>query len=306
MKSLSAATVTIGVVAIILGLVAAYVVKQSLQEEEVVAADNRVSVAVARFNLPKHTRITASHLQRMMIDPAQVPPGAVASPNSLLNRITRTNVEAGKFVLGEELYEIDQEPGIAELLRPGYRALPIQVSGLNLGATHFQPGALVDINVTFEDSHPSVGGVATKTLLNKVRVLAKGPVSSGRGRGNPTANSVTVEVTPEQANTLITAQEAGSLSLTLCAEEEEAQVAALGEGEYLATRRALLGLPEEVVPPAPPVFQVERWSGGNREVLEFTADRIEEAQQAAAADAGDDQPVDHLEDQAALAAPIQR
>lgn len=283
MKSISPGTITIGVIAVVLGLVAAYAVRRSLETEPpkpaaAVKPEEGVPMVVARVNIAKNTRLTAAHLEVKKVPADQLPEGAVQLPSLLVDRITREPIEAGERIIEDQVLGVGERPGITHKLDPGFRALPIQISAANMSATLLHVGDLVDVHLTFEDKRPQVGGLATKTLLRAVRVVAKGPVSArGGARESASANVITLAVTEEQSNKLITAQRAGTLSVTLCGDRETVGTTGPVQ-EHLLTQAELLNLPTAEG------HAVQVWKGGAMQTLVLSPDLIREAREATAAD----------------------
>jgi len=102
------------------------------------------------------------------------------------------------------------------------RALALPVDKVNSFGGLLRPSDHVDILGTFQK--PSSGDVETVTLLQNVTVLAVGgqlgnssssSSSSRKGGRRTRANTVTVAVTPEEAELLVFAQDRGTLGLTM-------------------------------------------------------------------------------------------
>ena len=104
MKRISPATVTFGVMAIVLGLVAAYVVRQALHKPPVVAkppapppAPELISVVAALNVIPKHTRLTSRDVFVTQVPKGtKLPEGAFRGVNLVEGRITKEAIAAGK------------------------------------------------------------------------------------------------------------------------------------------------------------------------------------------------------------------
>jgi pilus assembly protein CpaB len=288
MKRISPATVTFGVMALVLGLVAAYIVRQSMHKPVVVkreappapAADPGIVLIIAKHNLPAHTRLTEDDLA------VQIVPSDFKLPNGpgvrhipyAAGRILNQPLKAGQIVREEHLLEVGEGlPDLNERLPPGYRAVTINVEGAQTGGKPLSEGDLVDISLTVEGTHPDLGEVSTRTLLRGVKVvdgLANRPLV--RGESRPRDNSsgtLTVAVKPADANKLIVAQRSGTLSVSLVSAAEAAEPPA--DIEDTVTRRQLLGLKE--LPPPPKKFVAEKWSGGSLTRIEMSDERVEES-----------------------------
>jgi pilus assembly protein CpaB len=293
-KRISPATVTFGVMAIVLGLVAAYIVRQSMHKPVIVrrevpppvVVDPGVLLVIAKHNLPAHTRLTAEDLDARVVPTKQAPangPG-VSSMAFAAGRILNKPMKAGQIVREEHLLEVGEGlPDLSERLPAGYRAVTIDVEGAQTGGKRLSEGDLVDISLTVEGTHPDLGEVSTRTLLRGVQVVdafANRPIV--RGAMNPRdtgAEELTVAVKPSDANKLIVAQRTGILGVSLVSAAEAALPPPAVEDTI--TRRDLLGLKEIPPPPAPPKkFTVEKWTGNSVTVIEMSNDRVRESRAA--------------------------
>ncbi len=295
MKRISPATVTFGVMAIVLGLVAAYIVRQSLQKPPVVAKvvapvppapapipDPGIRIVIAKHNLPKHTLVTADDVEVVFV-PKTFPKleTIMKGPATAQGRITNRALPAGQVMREEYLLGIGEGlPPLAERIPAGYRAVTIEAMNVDAGGKRLSEGDLVDISMTVEGTHPDLGEVLTRTLMKDVMVVdaaAGNPIVLDKRRDQPrSGDSITVAVLPADANKLMVAQKTGVLSVSLCSAAE----APADDTVDSITRRQLLGLKEVPVPPTPRKFMVEKWSGGNVSVVEMSDDRVRESRAA--------------------------
>lgn len=293
MKRISPATVTLGVLAVLVGLAAAFAVRQYLENRP---RPQGVAVVVPTINLPPYARVRDQDVEIKYLPPGQVPAGALTNASQALFRLVKSTAMAGQPLLDEQLYPVGKNPTLAEQVPAGKRAVTIVVDASNALDGILLPESLVDISLTVQGDHPELAGVATLTLLRRVQVLA---TSRDRYRteeriGNP-LRSVTVAATPAEANKLILAQRYGVLSVTLRSEAEgEGDLAA---GDDLVNPLDLLGLG--------PVrkSQSEIWRGTGVQQVNFQDRQIREAAAATAdretspefplpAQVGDGAPVD--------------
>jgi len=293
MRRISAGTVTVGVIAILLSLVAAYSVRQMLAQPRVEKKPT-ISIVVARTNLTKNGRVSGVDLVLQPLAEGLVPKeGMITKLSVAAGRYAKINMEAGQAVMEKDLYGIGETPSLADQLEPGYRALKITVDDANAAAGLVKPKSVIDIALTVEGDHPdfaAIGkqrGIGTLTLLRAVHVLTTdGPASIAGMRVNSSTssrNNLTVAVTPEQANKLILAQRYGKLSVTLVGDKEAAAAKTAGTNEHhIVNPRSLLGLKPVPKPSVP--FQAEIYRGEARQIIEFEPARIQEAIAATEAD----------------------
>jgi pilus assembly protein CpaB len=287
-KRISPATVTFAVMAIVLGLVAAYVVRQALEKPPVAQApqptpDPGVKVVFAAVNIPKNTRITDNDVYVSYVaKDTKAAKGTMRSPQIAVGRIVKQTIKAGQAVRDEYLLGIGESlPDLSERLPEGTRAVTIEVVGSETGGKRLEEGDHVDISLTVEGTHPDLGEVTTKTLLQDVLIvdaMESRPRQRGarRSTAQPDANDLTVAVSPEDANKLIVAQRTGTLSVALRSAKD---VAKTDDTQHEINRRELLGLREIPAPKPAKRFTIEKYSGGRLQVLEFDGERIRESRQ---------------------------
>ncbi len=275
MKRISPSTVTVGMLAILFGLVAAYGARRFFEPAPPV--DTRVEVVVSRINLPKYARIREQDVEVVKMDPSKVPAGAIHSRQLALYRTVHDTLMAGQPVTESSLYGVGETPTLAEQLPNGYRAVTIAVDRINALGGLLLPESFVDISLTVNSAHPDLQGIATKTILRHIKVLATSQQRfKSEERMEPEFRSVTVAVTPEDANKLILAQRHGTLSVTLRGEHDGEVAENNGD---LANVYSLLGID----PIRRPQHKAEVWRGGSMQEVNFGAARILEAERATAA-----------------------
>jgi pilus assembly protein CpaB len=289
-KRISPATVTFGVMAVVLGLVAAYTVRQALSKPPVVeraapppSAPEMVPVVYALNIIPKHTRLTARDVFISQVPKGTpLPEGVFRGVNLVEGRITKTTIAPGKMVRSDMLLGLDEAmPDLADRLPAGHRAVTIMVQGADTGGKRLAEGDYIDIAMTVEGTHPDLGELTTRTLMRKVLVVDAAnsqPYVRGARRTEPTSSMITVAVPPADANKLIVAQRTGDLQATLVSAAD--QVAAEANADDAINRRQLLGL-KEIVPPKK--YTVEKWSGTEVKFFEMSDDRVRESRDVSGA-----------------------
>jgi pilus assembly protein CpaB len=272
--------------AIVLGLVAAYIVRQSMHKPPVVVKpappppqEERVAVVYALYNVPKHSRLRLSDMAVSFVPKgSKLAQGTFRFSSAAEGRITKETIRAGQAVREEHLLGIGEAlPDLADRLPDGHRAVTITVQGSDTGGKRLAEGDYVDIAMTVEGTHPDIGEVMTRTLMHSVLVVdaaAGQPISRDPRRAaaqNNPGSIITVAVPPAEANKLIVAQRTGTLHATLVSSQE---AAAAVPSDDAVSRRELLGL-KEIVPPKK--FTIEKWTGGKVEILEMSDDRVLES-----------------------------
>src|ERR1700737_2255216 len=195
------------------------------------AASNQILVAT--MALPSGTLLRAKDVVWQRIagsagpDDILRPPSAAGTPNLELDQqaraavygaALRTGVTAGDPISRGGIVKPGDRDFLQIVLSSGARAIaiPVAMGGASTGILY--PGDRVDVILTqtFKNDPPLTRRSVGETVVENLRVLA---IDALESRPNGTANgfgrTVTLEVTPEQAERVNVATELGKLSLTL-------------------------------------------------------------------------------------------
>ncbi len=168
-------------------------------------------------------------------DPAAAPPqGAVARVSRAAEALTgggakteyfgsvvREPILAGEPIVGRKIVRAGDSGYMAAYLEPGMRAMAVGVSTETAAGGFILPGDRVDVIVTVElernaDDPPNQAKFASRLVLQNVKVLAID--QSTRAEDDQQAvvgATATLEIAPNDTETLALAKAAGTLSLTL-------------------------------------------------------------------------------------------
>ena len=130
----------------------------------------------------------------------------------------RSSVVAGEPISRAVLVKPGDRDFLQVVLSPQARAIaiPVATGGASTGILY--PGDRVDVILTqtFKNDPPLTRRSVGETVVQNLRVLAIDPVESRpNGAANGFGRTVTLEVTPDQAERVNVAAELGKLSLTL-------------------------------------------------------------------------------------------
>jgi pilus assembly protein CpaB len=299
MKRLTPAAVTLMTVVVVGLLVTAYFAKVLLAEEpkaRFADASKEVSanpsqrpatdapkkpaveyreIPMALGTLEPGTRVTSALLGTGRVPADSLKPETLLSERALVGRFVKEPISAATPIRSSQLYQPGERPPLA--IAPGMRAVSLSFSprGSFVGGL-LRKGEYVDVYLTprVDDAADSrFRGGMTITLLNGVRVLAVGEASGTESVSPETVNSVTLELTPEQANILILAREKGEIALSYNPDGKGTGGVAAKSSDR-ATMDEILGSSrnESTAPPAHesrPLFTSEFFKGSKRTTLEF-------------------------------------
>lgn len=287
MKRLTPAAVTLMTVVVIGLLVTAYFAKLLLAEEpktrliegpETPAAEFR-EIPMALGTLEPGTRVTAAHLGAGRVRADSLEPETLLSERGLIGRVVKEPIQAATPIRSSQLYQPGERPPLE--VSPGMRAVSVSFSprGSFVGGL-LRNGQFVDVYLTPHSENardPRLRGGLTLTLFSGVRVLEVGGTSeAASANGDPAASdshTVTLELTPEQANMLILAREKGEIALSYNPDGKGSGTVA-AKNRDRATMDEILGLdqtnaPPPVWPAAATPFTSETYKGSARTGLQF-------------------------------------
>lgn len=169
-------------------------------------------VVVAAKDLDIGTKLNESNLILADWPKANVPKGAFDKIESVTGRVTVTKMLAGKPVVAAELAGEGSGAGLVAQIRPGYRAMSIRVDEVIGVGGFILPATFVDvIAVEGTGNEQRTAG----TILERIPVLAVAQetfVEEGKAK---LVKTVTMEVTPRQAEKLAAQINEGPIHLVL-------------------------------------------------------------------------------------------
>jgi pilus assembly protein CpaB len=191
-----------------------------------------VEVLVAAAALPPGTLLRAkdAHWQPTNnLEPGQIlrSSGAIGNANAELDQQIWAEVSGAALRTGLATGEPFRRSGIVRpgdrdflqvVLSPGARAIAIPVATGGASTGLLSPGDRVDVILTqtFKNDSPLTRRSVSETVVQNLRVLAVDAADAKpAGAGSGFGRTVTLEVTPEEAEKVNVAAELGKLSLTL-------------------------------------------------------------------------------------------
>jgi len=234
---------------LVLSLVLAFVAFQMVnswmrQRLEAKAEVSDVSpVVVAAVEIPFGAKVEATHVKVIDWPSAAVPQGAFREASAVLGRIATQTIVPGELLLESRVVEHAGGSTLASFISEGMRAVAVRVDDVRGVAGFLLPGNYVDvmaIRTMAGRSDPQ-----TRTILENIKVLAVDQTSSPDKNSPVVVRAVTLEVTPEQAEDIAKAMEAGKVQLTLRNPKDASRVARAEPPPEPAKATAL--------PPAQPV-----------------------------------------------------
>ena len=170
------------------------------------------TVVAAEIAIPFGTKVDERHLKTLQMPVEFIPPGSFAKIEEVLNRVTVQPIVAGEILMKERFTEYENGSTLAALVSEKMRAVTVRVDDVIGVAGFLLPGNRVVVLAARLES----GRRATaETILRDVKVLAVDQTAATEKNEPVIVRAVTLEVNPQQAETLIKAKEEGSIQLTL-------------------------------------------------------------------------------------------
>ncbi|MEZ8573468.1 Flp pilus assembly protein CpaB [Vibrio splendidus] len=159
------------------------------------------------------------------------------SADHTMSGLARTKLVKDSILSKADITEPEGGYSLSLKLQPGYRAISVPVDQVTSNSGFIEPGDRVDILLLGSQDGEllrygnSSQGLYVTTIVHDARVLAfnnkqtaesyqKARESNGFENGIPDDSSVSLEVTPEQANQVVLAKQLGKLTLVLRGQNE--------------------------------------------------------------------------------------
>lgn len=194
-------------------------------QQTVLRQQELVDIVVTARTLEQGITLKADHLQTLRVPRMFFLDTMVSSPDAVVGRVPRERILAGEPLRTERLADPKAGAGLNALIPKGQRALQVELRGAAAVGGFVSPGDYVDILFTGETKEASrarfgalTPGKHTTTLLQSKLVLGVDDLLAVEDEGTTTENtqpSVTLALTPEEAQLVTHAFETGKVTLTL-------------------------------------------------------------------------------------------
>lgn len=213
-------------ISVLLGLAVVVMASSRVSQSAVVAS----KVVVAAVDLELGSKLTPQMLSVIDWPQANTPTGTFSTQAELQDRVLKTSVQRGDTILASKLAPVGSAGGLSAVIADGKRAMTVRVNDVVGVAGFALPGNYVDIlvNAQQESGKGNETKQVTKTVLERVLVLAVAQ-EAGRDDTKPRlVNAVTLELSPAEAEKIDLARNVGTLSLVLRNQIDKASVATSG------------------------------------------------------------------------------
>lgn len=204
--------------ALVLGLLAAKVARDLIvRGRSSIGAPKLGQIVIARRDMEPGQAIGEGDLVVSEVQAEHVPRNSFKNISELAGRVAAQPIVKDQPILESALAPAGSGTGPQALVPPGMRAVTVEVNEASGVGGLLVPGCRVDVVSTFQEDGSSAR--VARTIVQNVRVLAIGQCVMGSKKENDDAaaraKSVTLIVTPEQAELIELASNTGRTRLVM-------------------------------------------------------------------------------------------
>jgi pilus assembly protein CpaB len=209
--TMNSKTILFVVLSLIFGIFAVYLAQNWLESNTSKATTEQTgSVVTMATMVPMGTIIERKHLVLTSVPESIIPHGSVKKFDDAEGMVVNQKLYQGEILREERLNKKGEGSTLASLIQPKMRAVTIRVNDVVGVAGFLLPGNRVDVINLYKD-----GGYKTDVVLSNVKILAIDQRASNDENKPMLVRAVTLELSLEQAETLLVAKGRGSLQLAL-------------------------------------------------------------------------------------------
>ncbi|RTZ15227.1 Flp pilus assembly protein CpaB [Vibrio aquaticus] len=198
------------------GLGAVFFAKQwmdsQLQPQTEVEVVEREPVIIAAQEILAGTIIEEQHISSKLLEKDWRNEQQYTQAEELLGQVVANTIYPGEIIHPGRLSSSGEGATLASLIPENKRAVTIRVNDVIGVAGFLLPGNKVDILSTVKYGKNSA---STSTVLKEIKVLAVDQTARTKENKPVIVRAVTLEVSPREAEKLLSAQSRGSIQLTL-------------------------------------------------------------------------------------------
>ncbi|USD36508.1 Flp pilus assembly protein CpaB [Ferrimonas sp. SCSIO 43195] len=183
-------------------------------------------VVTMSVSVPSGTVLEAKHLSLQAIPKALAPRDALTSIDQAVDKVAKFPMLQGDTLHPDKLALRGEGSVLASLIEPNKRAVTIRVNDVVGVAGFLLPGNRVDVLVTFKVGNVRNVAAETQTevVLSNLKVLAVDQKANQDSSQPLVVRAVTLEVTLEQAESLMSARGKGTIQLALRNPTDDSEV----------------------------------------------------------------------------------
>ena len=215
----SRVVVVMTIVALVFAGLASWGVYKYLKQQEMKTKVTSVQpLVVAAVEIPVGAKLDITNLKTVAMPQESYPQGGFRDPKELVGRMVIRYLSAGDQVTESKLIpkEGSQPSGVMTYLIPkGHRAVTVGVNEVAGVAGFLAPGNRVDLVLTTPLPNSATAETISKIVLQNVPILATGQITEQKEGKPAVVPTVTLDLSPDDAEKLVHASHKGSLQLLL-------------------------------------------------------------------------------------------
>ena len=200
-------------IAVVAGLLATFGIHRYVAHKTYVAPVSTGQVAVATTDLSPGLALGAGSYKIVSWPRELIPPQAASTVQQVDGRVAVMPISNGEPILFNKLAPVGTAAGLSSLLDETKRALTVRVDDVSGVAGFVHPRDKVDVLVDMKMQ--GINDCFSKTILQNITVMTIGQTWEQKDSKPVIVNTVTLEVTPEQAEVLNLASSEGKIRLAL-------------------------------------------------------------------------------------------
>lgn len=195
-----------------LGVFTSYLVYQAVKTARGQQTETE-EIVVAAANMNVGEVLTSQHIKLAQWPKSMIPAGSVREAKAAEGRVARVSIVAGEPILDAKLAPAGQAGLMPVLVPTGKRAVTIKVDEAAQKSGFVVPNSRVDVVVTMARK---IGeSKESRIVLQDVLVLASDQTVEMKDNKPVTMTTVTMAISPEEAERLALAQNEGRVTLAL-------------------------------------------------------------------------------------------
>ncbi len=201
---------------VVFGLAAVFFAKQwmsrQIEPQVEVEVVEREPVAIAAMDIPAGTVLEQQHISFKLLEKDWRNESQFTEEEALVGKVASGDIFKGQILIAPQVAEQGEGATLAVLIPEDKRAVTIRVNDVIGVAGFLLPGNRVDVLNTMKYGERSAN---TVTVLKNIKVLAVDQTARSSENKPVIVRAVTLEVTPLQAENLLSAQSKGLIQLAL-------------------------------------------------------------------------------------------
>jgi pilus assembly protein CpaB len=204
------------ILAVVFGLLASVAIYRYLSQYDKIIREKKIAtqpVVVASRELAFGTVLSEDNIRAASWPIEIVPASATSSAQELVGRVVRTPIATGEPILEGKLAPVGVDRGLPMRVPPGMRAMTVPVNVVSGVSGFVLPDTKVDVVVTVRPE--TERETMSKIVLQNLLVLAADQKLEDNEGKPMSMQSVTLLVTPSEAEKLALASSNGEIQLVL-------------------------------------------------------------------------------------------